>query len=181
MQLPSARFVRGLIFGDIGDDCRFHTPYPVIVDAGPRPSLRRLFFGDTTILMHPIAAMSGGNLAPLVPLYPNLESLRVRTGSMQLRNCEWTDDIIVALARSEILPRLRELDLSSGTPSDAGVEVLLQNRHAFAHLAKLDVSRSCLTEAASAALAALAIEVTVDDQKSAVHRDVDIAMRAAPG
>lgn len=69
-----------------------------------------------------------------------------------LRNCEWQDDIAVALAKSKILAQLETVDLSMGTMHGAGVEAILANVDKFKHLKKLDLSQNYLSEEQVAAL-----------------------------
>ena len=63
-----------------------------------------------------------------------------------------------------MLPRLTELDLSLGTLSDVGAEVIL-NSPAFSHLESLDLDHHYCSEAVTARLAALGEHVSVEDQK----------------
>jgi len=66
-----------------------------------------------------------------------------------LGNCIFTDDLIEPLAASDVLPRLRTLDLSCGTLTDRGAATLVHNFAAkFAHLERLVLDRSHLSEAA---------------------------------
>lgn len=65
--------------------------------------------------------------------------------SLGLMNAEFTDGLISVLRRSELLPRLSELDLSMGTLSDSGASEILSHAKAFEHLKRFDVSRNCLS------------------------------------
>jgi uncharacterized protein (TIGR02996 family) len=62
-----------------------------------------------------------------------------------LCDAEFQDDIVAALARSEILPRLRSVELSLGTMTDAGAQTLLSARDKFAHLEHIDVCENFIS------------------------------------
>ena len=61
-----------------------------------------------------------------------------------ITNCEFTDELCLALPRAAILPRLSELDLSMGTMTEIGAQSLIDHRSAFAHLDKLIVEDNYL-------------------------------------
>ncbi|NJO93912.1 MAG: HEAT repeat domain-containing protein [Hydrococcus sp. RM1_1_31] len=61
-----------------------------------------------------------------------------------LRNSEYTDAIALALVKSLVLENIRILDLSMGTLTDGGLQVLL-NYSAIRHLDILNVSENFLT------------------------------------
>jgi uncharacterized protein (TIGR02996 family) len=63
-----------------------------------------------------------------------------------LKNCEWQDEIAVALAKSEILAQLETLDLSMGTMHGAGADAIIANAAKFQHLEHIDLSRNFLSE-----------------------------------
>jgi uncharacterized protein (TIGR02996 family) len=90
-----------------------------------------------------------------------LENLR----HLGLTNCGFTDEICHALPRSEILPRLEELDLSMGTMSDDGARVLFDHPQAFGHLELLNVDDNYLTAAARPLLEGLCGNVLFGDQR----------------
>jgi uncharacterized protein (TIGR02996 family) len=78
-----------------------------------------------------------GTLDDLEPLLagdhvPALEHLGIM-------NCEFTDQVVAALAGSKILPRLREVSLAHGMMTDDGVRVLTEHADAFEHLDLLDL------------------------------------------
>ncbi len=97
------------------------------VFAKPWPALERLSIrlGDGDML----TAVGCDDLGPLLHgrSLPALEQLA-------LPGARFADDIIVALARSQLLPRLRVLDLSRGVVSERGVRALVDHARAFAHL-----------------------------------------------
>lgn len=80
----------------------------------------------------------------LAPLFigANLPALT----SLGLRNCELVDSLIPALARSDLLPRLRALDLSDGTMAERGAVALLAQAGAFRHLQRLRLDHNYLNE-----------------------------------
>lgn len=63
-----------------------------------------------------------------------------------LKNCDWEDEIAVALSKSDLLAQLVSVDLSMGTLHGAGVEAILANADKFQHLERLDLSENFLTE-----------------------------------
>lgn len=85
---------------------------------------------------------------------------------LALRNAEFTDALIEVLARSPALPRLRSLDLSLGTLTDAGASALLRHAPAFAHLTTLDLTENCLSVEAVRDVSARLPNVVALDQKS---------------
>jgi uncharacterized protein (TIGR02996 family) len=63
---------------------------------------------------------------------------------LRLKNAEFTDALCVALVDAAILPRLTVLDLSMGTMTGAGAEVLIASAARLAHLERLDVSDNAI-------------------------------------
>jgi len=96
------------------------------------------------------------DLAPLFEgeLFPNLRSLG-------LRNDERTDDLVGMLAGAPLLDRLDVLDLSLGTLSDAGAD-LIARAPAFRRLRRLDLHHHYLTEEGEARLRAALPGVDLD-------------------
>lgn len=105
--------------------------------AGKLPALEHLelwlgaseYGGDTTV--DDFEALLGDRL------FPKLRRLG-------LCNSEYSDDIVAALAKSAVLDRIEELDLSRGTLGDAGAEPLLRNAR-FSILKSLDLRENFLT------------------------------------
>jgi hypothetical protein len=62
-----------------------------------------------------------------------------------LKNSEWERELIAAVARSAILPRLHTLDLGMGILHTEGAEALLAHAAKFRHLEKLDLDDNYLT------------------------------------
>ncbi|MGQ4267940.1 STM4015 family protein [Nocardiopsis changdeensis] len=87
----------------------------------------------------------GGDTTPedLAPLLNGEVHTGVR--SLGLRNAQYTDRWVRALADSAILERLEELDLSKGTLTDAGARVLL-DVPGFRELRRLDLHHHYMSE-----------------------------------
>jgi uncharacterized protein (TIGR02996 family) len=69
------------------------------------------------------------------------------------------------LLGSDLLRQLQVLDLSGGSLSDRDAESMLSQRHALAHLQRLDVTRNYLSERAAAALSEVCPDVRVSNQR----------------
>ncbi|MBD2096389.1 hypothetical protein H6F90_14705 [Trichocoleus sp. FACHB-591] len=95
--------------------------------------------------------------------FPNLKYLG-------LRNSEYTDDIAIAFAQSPLMDRLIELDLSLGTLSDAGAEVLL-SCSAIHSLVALNIS-DCYVHQVLPRFSELDCQVTSDRQRR-IYREPD--------
>jgi uncharacterized protein (TIGR02996 family) len=80
-------------------------------------------------------------------------------------NCAFVDELVPALARSPMLPKLAELDLSLGCLTDEGAEAMAKHKDAFAHLELLDVSHSYLTGDGIATLRGCGKRVVSDEQR----------------
>lgn len=111
---------------------------------------------------------AGGDVDDLRPLLdatglPELKHLG-------LCNAEFTDALCAALPKSKVLKQLETLDLSRGTLTDKGAEVLLANAAAFKHLKHLDVTRNLLSDKAAKSLAKLCADVARGNQR---HHDYD--------
>lgn len=91
-----------------------------------------------------------------------------------LCNAMFTHELIEPLARSELLPRLRVLDLSNGVLRDDDVDVLLAHAPAFAHLARLDLSRNTLDQRTQQIRAALPNAVVVHQRDPDEERYVGV-------
>ncbi|HSK01883.1 MAG TPA: WGR domain-containing protein [Kofleriaceae bacterium] len=83
-----------------------------------------------------------------------------------LMNSEFADALPEALARSRLLPQLRELDLSMGTMTDAGARAIAEHRDAFKHLDRLNVSINYLSKAGVAALKGVAKNLEAGQQRA---------------
>ena len=100
----------------------------------------------------------------------DVEPLLGRTDLPKLRhlglmNSEFADELPEVLARSKLLPQLRELDLSMGCMTDDGARALAAHRDAFAHLDRLVVSLNYLSKAGTAVLKGVAKAVEAGKQR----------------
>jgi hypothetical protein len=84
--------------------------------------------------------------------------------TLALRNCEWADELAAAVATAPILDRIRRLDLSMGTLSDAGVDALVASP-AIRGLHHINIEHHYVSDAGIAKLTALGIDVNADDRK----------------
>ncbi len=98
-------------------------------------------------------------------LAPLLGARRPKLRRLGLMNADFTDALVEMLVAAPVLRQLAELDLSMGTLSDAGAEVMLANARAFTHLTTLSVSDNVLSQAACTALAAALPNVYIGTQK----------------
>ncbi|RKH56997.1 WGR domain-containing protein [Corallococcus aberystwythensis] len=106
---------------------------------------------------------AAGGVNDLQPLLdgegvPELRELR-------LRNAEFTDALCEVLPRAKVLAQLDELDLSMGTMTDAGAQLLATNAKAFQHLKLLDVSENFLTKEGQKRVATAAPSVVSGNQR----------------
>ena len=62
-----------------------------------------------------------------------------------LKNAEFTDDIVAALAPSKVLSRIEALSLAHGMMTDAGAQLIATHADAFKHLKQLDLSNNYVT------------------------------------
>lgn len=81
-------------------------------------------------------------------LWPMLEGEGVpQLRHLGLLNCDYVDDIAVALTRAPIVSQLETLDLSMGTMSDVGARALVEHADRFSHLAAINLDENCIDEA----------------------------------
>lgn len=134
------------------------------VSAARLPALRHLdvwygsetYGGDASFL----------DVAPLLARH-DLPALR----HLGLRNCEFTDEICDGIVQARLLRQLEVLDLSMGTMSDTGVEAIVAHADAFAHLERLDVSRSWISAEGVARLRGIGPEIVAEDQQQGYADD----------
>lgn len=103
-----------------------------------------------------------GAVADIEPLLhgaglPALRRLRVL--------CDLADELVEVLSESPLLRRLRVLDLYCSTLSDAGAQLLIERRAAFAHLEQIDLTNNALSRDAARALHAALPRVHVGIQR----------------
>ncbi|MBL8677692.1 MAG: STM4015 family protein [Myxococcales bacterium] len=98
------------------------------------------------------------DLMPLLSgrLFPKLRHLG-------LRNCQYTDEIAVAIADAPVLKNLTSLDLSMGTLGDAGANALAGSP-LVAKLESLDVSHHYMSTAVAKKLSAIGPKVVAKDR-----------------
>lgn len=85
--------------------------------------------------------------------------------SLGLCNTDFTDRLCRALPDAPVLPQLESLDLSMGTMSDRGAELLAASAKAFRHLRRLDVSDNLLSPDGVAQVARLCPDVQHHSQR----------------
>lgn len=84
--------------------------------------------------------------AGLKDLQPILDGAGLpRLERLGLTNNEITDQLIVPLAGSKILPQLSHLSLALGTMGDEGAAAMFRLQRAFAHLASIDLDDNFIT------------------------------------
>lgn len=84
---------------------------------------------------------------------------------LALANAFFADDIAIAVAQSQLPPKLEALDLSMGVMTDAGAERLLSRVTDLRRLTTLDLSRNYLSPSMCARLQSALPNVRVDEQK----------------
>jgi uncharacterized protein (TIGR02996 family) len=147
-ELRSARFVTGGLSA---------ASFASILGARwPELESLEIWFGDDGYG----AEVSFDDLAPLLA-----GTHLTKLTHLGLKNAAFADDIAQAIVGSQILPQLRSLDLSMGTLSDEGAAHLVAHKAKLAHLERLDVSQSYLSETMIDALQGLVAEVESDDQR----------------
>ena len=83
-----------------------------------------------------------------------------------LQNCDYADDIAVALASAPIVSQLESLDLSMGTMGADGARALIEHAGRLSHLAAINLDHNCIDETEVAALnEAFGKRLSVRDQK----------------
>lgn len=81
-----------------------------------------------------------------------------------LRNCEYTNDIVANIVNYPVMKSIKVLDLSMGTLTDEGAEVLL-NCPVINNLEILNIANNCLSDEMIESLNNLDIEVIAGIQK----------------
>ncbi|MBA2538973.1 MAG: molybdenum metabolism regulator, partial [Deltaproteobacteria bacterium] len=143
---------------------------PIDIGKASLPELRRLElyigqedYGNTCKVKSFAGILEGAGL-------PRLEHLGIV-------NSEWEKELIVALAKSPLVKRLKTLDLSKGILFREGAAALLEHAAAFRHLELLDVSDNYLEAAECKAIKKAIPRAHVDDQKEVEDWDGDHAYR----
>jgi uncharacterized protein (TIGR02996 family) len=161
--IPQARFVREL---------SLHANREVVdafATAGISPLLRRLVLSldgcDPTSWIPPLHVI-------LDILKPVLDGaiLPGSVSALGLLNAFHGDEVVAAVARSRILPRLANLDLSHGTIGDEGAQTVLADAAAFAHLETLDLSHNYISRPLHDRLSQVCAIVDLSSQRSGTRR-----------
>jgi hypothetical protein len=99
------------------------------------------------------------DLAPILSgrLFPRLTYLG-------LRDCEWADDLAVALVDAPILARIKALDLSLGNIGDRGA-LALATAQVAAGLESVDIHHHYVSDEAVAKLMARGPRINANDRK----------------
>jgi uncharacterized protein (TIGR02996 family) len=90
-----------------------------------------------------------------------------------LRNAGFTNDLCKLLPKAKILPQLQSLDLSLGTLTDSGAEVLAAHAAPFKHLKRIDLSNNLLTREGVKQVAGLCAEVITSNQREYMLEGMD--------
>ncbi len=113
-----------------------------------------------------------GGDSSVADLQPILQDRFPRLRRLGLCNSEYAADIVEGLARSAVLDRVQELDLSRGNLDDAGAQPLIKN--ARFHLLKLlDVNDNYLSDRCLAELKARLPRVISEEQRDPDGDDGD--------
>jgi hypothetical protein len=112
----------------------------------------------------------------LMPILSGLVFPKLRR--LALRNCEYTDQIAVALADAPVLGRITELDLSMGTLGDDGANALLGSP-LFARLESVDLSHHYMSPAVMKKIAAAGPKVITKDRLTAEDEEGDRYIQVA--
>lgn len=103
--------------------------------------------------------------------FPNLEYLGIVDSEIQ-------DELAQVVLDSKFMGQIHTLDLSCGTLSDKGGELLLEKLPDFPNIQKLDLHYHYLTDTCMERLKALPLEVDVAEQNEAEHYRGEIWMNA---
>lgn len=121
LRSPAARFLQKLRVGklnpnkDYGDHGRqMHGFAEILTEAGPLPALREVYIGELLDMQAELSWTSVDDVSPIFPVLPNLESLHIRSGEMDLGQ--------PGAIRHE---KLRELTLETGGLSEASFEAII--------------------------------------------------------
>jgi uncharacterized protein (TIGR02996 family) len=126
LALPSSKFLKALKIGcfDLQGDNDYGKLHPLLLQGGPRRTLRWLFFGDLEAEEQEISWVNAGDLGALRGLYPDLRHLKIRAGHMNLED---------GLA----YPKLESLIIESGGMSQENIRTIAAA--SFPELSNLEV------------------------------------------
>jgi hypothetical protein len=142
----------------------------LIVEAGglPRRVVREVCAADLPALEHLeiwLGSEDYGGDATLDDLAPILSGrLFPRLTTLALRDCEWADDLAVALVDAPILARIKSLDLSLGNLGDRGA-LALAAAPVAARLESIDIHHHYVSDEAVAKLNALGPRINAEDRE----------------
>ena len=140
-----------------------------IESRAPAPSSEASIVPLTLIM--PVATIPNGTVKSFAGILegkglPRLEYLGIV-------NSEWERELIVALARSPLVKRIRTLDLTKGTMWREATQALLENAAAFRHLELLDLADNYFDDEMARAIKKAIPCANVDDQKQLDDDDDD--------
>ncbi len=142
----------------------------LIVETGglPRHVVREVCAADLPALEHLelwLGSDNYGGDATLDDLAPILSGrLFPRLATLALRDCEWADDLAVALADAPVLARIKALDLSLGNLGDRGA-LALAAAPVAAGLESIDIHHHYVSEEAVAKLNALGPRINAEERE----------------
>lgn len=85
-----------------------------------------------------------GDNSLLTPLYT--ERLFPKLKKLRLKNSEFPNDIVKSLLNSELLTKIQLLDLSLGTMTDEGAQVLIEHKENFQHLDHINLRENFISD-----------------------------------
>ena len=85
--------------------------------------------------------------------------------TLGLKNAEFADDIVAALAPSKILSRIQALSLAHGMMTDAGTQTIAAHADAFKHLKQLELSNNYISADGIAAVRGVC-PIVSDEQRA---------------
>lgn len=129
------------------------------------PALERL------VLWHGSHGSWHGGLAGLRAMFERLEVPRLE--HFGLVHSQHADEACAQICGEPIVQRVRTLDLSRGTLTDAGAEPLARALGKFARLERLDVSRNLLTEQGITLLASVVPDLVAHEQRVPIDSELD--------
>ena len=149
----------------------------LVVETGGLPSttLTQIVHGSLPQLEHLEVWLGSDNYggdSSVDDLQPILNDRFPRLRGLGLCNSEYAPAIVEALARSAVLDRLQELNLSRGNLDDTSAQVLLRNAR-FRSLKVLDLSDNYLSEAFLEHLRTLLPRVISEGQRDPEEDDGD--------
>lgn len=135
----------------------------VVTARWPKLSHLVLGFGKTA---------GGATLADLAPIFEGTTVPQLT--HLGLRGLPFADEVVAKLRSSKLLPRLRSLDLSRGSLTRTGADMLIEMRKSLSHIEDLELSGSALPRVVVAALIkAFGDRLTIDEGSDESDDDDD--------